>query len=515
LEGNNCVFFADEVSPGQNNEQKRWKILIADDEEEVHVITRMALINLRFEGRKLSFLSAYSGVETKALLRKHPDIALVLLDVVMEHEASGLDVVRYIREELRNTFVRIVLRTGQPGQAPERRVVMEYDINDYKEKTELTISKLFTTVIGSLRAYRDLRTIEQSRQGLERIVTAAPILFEIHSLSTFARVLLIQIVRLLQEASVSTFHSFSGFVATWKQETLSLLAGIGKFDLERFPDPVLPDGLRRIITHVRHEQRGMFFPHGYVDYFRSCNGAENVICLQTESPLNDIDHNLLRIFSSNISVAFDNIYLNKAIVSTQKEVIFTLGQVIGVRSEETGNHMKRIAACSHMLARKSGIPEEDAELLRLASPMHDIGKIGLPDAILKNSGVLRDKDTQILQTHPYIGYEILKKSKQAILKTAAIIALQHHEHWNGSGYPQGLQGDDIHIFARITHLVDVFDGLCYPGHENVKWDMDHILALLRDERGHQFDPQLVDAFLDDIDAFQAIHAEYPEPPYHS
>jgi response regulator RpfG family c-di-GMP phosphodiesterase len=303
-------------------------------------------------------------------------------------------------------------------------------------------------------------------------------------------------------------------VATWNQEILSLLAGIGRFDLERLPDPVLSDGLNRLITHVRHKRQGMFFPHAYVDYFRSRNGAENVIYLQTEAPLNDIDHNLLRIFSSNISVAFDNIYLDKAIVNTQKEVIFTLGQVIGVRSGETGNHMKRIAACSHMLARKLGLSEEDAELLRLASPMHDIGKIGLPDTILKNSGVLGDNEKQIFQTHPYIGYAILKKSKQAILKTAAIIALQHHEYWNGSGYPQGLQGDDIHIFARITHLVDLFDMLFHPGPEKVVWDMDRILTLFRDKRGHQLDPQIVDAFLDEIEAFLAIHDDYPDPPHH-
>ena len=125
--------FIEEYGVDENLSGSRpWKVIIADDEEEVHAVTRMVLEGFRFDGQGLDLLGAYSGAETQALLRLHPDTAVVLLDVVMEEDTSGLQVVKYIRNELKNSFVRIIMRTGQPGQAPERQVTMEYDINDYK-----------------------------------------------------------------------------------------------------------------------------------------------------------------------------------------------------------------------------------------------------------------------------------------------------------------------------------------------------------------------------------------------
>ena len=147
-------------------EEKLWLILIVDDDLDVHAVTRLALHKIRFKGRGLKFLSAYSRKEAYAVMRDTPDIALVLLDVVMESDDAGLNLARQIREELNNHSVRVVLRTGQPGQAPEQRVVMEYDINDYKSKTELTAQKLFTTVVSSLRAYDSLMQAERGKTEL-------------------------------------------------------------------------------------------------------------------------------------------------------------------------------------------------------------------------------------------------------------------------------------------------------------------------------------------------------------
>lgn len=147
-------------------EEKLWQVLIVDDDLDVHAVTRLALHKIRFKGRGLKFLSAYSRREAYAVLRDTTDIALVLLDVVMETDDAGLSLARQIREELNNQIVRVVLRTGQPGQAPEQRVVIEYDINDYKSKTELTAQKLFTTVVSSLRAYDSLMQAERGKAEL-------------------------------------------------------------------------------------------------------------------------------------------------------------------------------------------------------------------------------------------------------------------------------------------------------------------------------------------------------------
>lgn len=138
-----------------------WKVLVVDDEKEIHNVTELALDDFHFEGKTLSLLNAYSGQEARELIERNPDTSMILLDVVMETDHEGLDVVKYIREVLGNDRVRIVLRTGQPGQAPEQSVVVDYDINDYKTKTELTSSKLFTTVVTALRSFRHLLTIER------------------------------------------------------------------------------------------------------------------------------------------------------------------------------------------------------------------------------------------------------------------------------------------------------------------------------------------------------------------
>ncbi len=138
-----------------------WKVLVVDDEKEIHDVTQLALDDFHFEGKALSFLKAYSGREARQLIERNPDTSLILLDVVMETDHEGLAVVKHIREVLGNQQVRIVLRTGQPGQAPEQSVVVNYDINDYKSKTELTSPKLFTTVVTALRSFRHLVTIER------------------------------------------------------------------------------------------------------------------------------------------------------------------------------------------------------------------------------------------------------------------------------------------------------------------------------------------------------------------
>jgi response regulator RpfG family c-di-GMP phosphodiesterase len=508
----NSVRFADERRPAKTVKQSPWKILIVDDEDEIHAITRLVFDNFQFEERSLEFLSAYSGAESKALLREHPDIALVLLDVVMEEETSGLEVAKFIREDLGYMFMRIVLRTGQPGQAPEREVTAKYDINDYKEKTELTVPKLFTTVLGSLRAYRDLKAIEQSRQGLEQIARGSITLFELQSLEKFATATLTQLCRLCQGNPSDPDSQLSGVIATCQHDNLHVLTGIGSFaDVgSQSLEHIVPEHAFSLIHQAYQEHQHICKDQFYVDYFHLRNDLENVLLLQKSTPFNDIEQDLLRIFSGNIAVAFDNIYLNQAIVNTQKEVIFTLGRVIDTRSKESSRHVNRIAVFSYTLAGYAGVPEQEAELLRLASPMHNIGTLGIPDAILNKHPSLSQEEKAIFQTHPQIGYNILKNSKQEILNTAAMIALQHHEHWDGSGYPQGLRGDQIHIFARITHLADAFDLLMHRQNDEKNLSLDQIVHTLKQEQGKQFDPLLVDALFEHFDEFLTIHQDFLE-----
>jgi len=203
-------------------------------------------------------------------------------------------------------------------------------------------------------------------------------------------------------------------------------------------------------------------------------------------------------------------YLNKEIENTQKEVIFTMGAIGESRSKETGNHVKRVAEYSRILALLYGLEKEEAELLKEASPMHDIGKVGIPDAVLKKPSVLNDHEWLIMKSHAQLGYEMLKHSNRTILKAAAIVAREHHEKWDGSGYPRGLKGEDIHIYGRITAVADVFDALGSDRCYKQAWPLAEIKEFFIDQRAKHFDPKLVDLFMDNLDEFLEVRDKYKD-----
>ncbi|MEE8591208.1 MAG: HD domain-containing phosphohydrolase [Spirochaetia bacterium] len=224
----------------------------------------------------------------------------------------------------------------------------------------------------------------------------------------------------------------------------------------------------------------------------------------------DLEHLLLA--ATYTGKALDAAILQEEIEATQREIIFTLAETGEMRSRETGYHVKRVAEFSRLFAVKYGMNEEEAELIKLSAPMHDIGKIAIPDSILLKPGKLTPEEWEIMQSHASLGYEMLKHSDRRLLKSAAIIANEHHEKWNGEGYPNGKKGEDIHIYGRITAMSDVFDAL---GNERVykpAWELDRIVKLFKEEKGHQFDPKLVKVFLEGLDDFVKIKETYKDEP---
>lgn len=208
---------------------------------------------------------------------------------------------------------------------------------------------------------------------------------------------------------------------------------------------------------------------------------------------------------SSMKDAMDEIKaLNTEIEDTQREVVFTMGAIGESRSKETGNHVKRVAEYSRILASHYGLSEEEAEMLKQASPMHDIGKVAIPDAILNKPGKFSDEEFEKMKEHARLGYDMLNNSNRALLKAAAIVAYEHHEKFNGKGYPRGLKGEEIHIYGRITALADVFDALGSDRVYKKAWSDDAIFELIKQERGEHFDPELVDIFFKYIDEFLEV-----------
>jgi PAS domain S-box-containing protein len=202
--------------------------------------------------------------------------------------------------------------------------------------------------------------------------------------------------------------------------------------------------------------------------------------------------------------------LHEELEATQREIVYKMGEIGETRSKETGNHVKRVAEYSKLLAELYGLSAQEADVLFTASPMHDIGKVGIPDAILNKPAQLNDAEWKIMKTHSVIGYNILKNSKREVLKAAAIVAREHHEKWDGTGYPRKLKGDKIHIFGRITAIADVFDALGSDRCYKKAWKDEKIFELLENEKGKHFDPTLIDLFMNNVDAFKEIRDKYKD-----
>ena len=204
------------------------------------------------------------------------------------------------------------------------------------------------------------------------------------------------------------------------------------------------------------------------------------------------------------------VHMAKEIEDTQREVVFTMGAVGESRSKETGNHVKRVAEYSKILALAYGLPKEEAELLKQASPMHDIGKVAIPDAVLNKPGRFNAQERAIMDTHAELGYQMTNNSERPLLKAASIVAYEHHEKWDGTGYPQAKSGKDIHIYGRITAIADVFDALGSDRVYKKAWKDEKILQLFKDERGKHFDPDLIDLFFDNLDAIFEVRDTFKD-----
>jgi response regulator RpfG family c-di-GMP phosphodiesterase len=488
-----------------------WKVLLVDDEPDIHDITKLTLSRFRLDERSLTFLHAYSGAEAKEILAREKDIALVFLDVVMEKEDSGLEVARWMRKDLDNQFSRIVLRTGQPGQAPEERVIVDYDINDYKEKTELDRTKLFTTTFAALRAYRDIMKVEEARraqhtyrEGLERVIAASAHIFQQRNLKDFASGLLQQVVALLRLEQSMLLRLSGASVITGETE-YEILAQIG--DLGN--DVICPQLIAQL-DDARRNRISRLHGDTYVGYFPNSSGKASLLVLKGVEEISDIDAQLLEVFCSGVAIAFDNILLNQEITDTQAELILRLGDVVESRSHEAGNHVRRMAQVCHLLAEASGLPEDETAVLMHAAPMHDIGKIATPDSVLLKPGKLTEEEWKIMKQHPTIGLSILDGSSRPILKAAAVIAHQHHEKFDGTGYPQGLKGLDIHRYARIVAVADVFDALSHKRCYKAAWPIEQVTGHLREVAGRHLDPEYVELLIKNIDKAVEINRRWPD-----
>ncbi len=503
------------------NEFPPWQVLVVDDEPEVHTISQLVLRDVVYRGRALRLLHAYCAAEAWQQLQANGDIAVILLDVVMESDDAGLQLVREIRETLGNTDVRIILRTGQPGMAPEREVIDRYEIDDYKCKADLTSQQLYTSIVVALRAFEYIRVMQRNRVGLEKVIAASGDLYQQRSLELFATGVLTQLGGFMQTSEDGILCARRGNALGVDQDQIYVLAGSGRYEtlVDRPLDLVdrpLDKGqwserVVDIVWQALTERRHDFGDCHTALYLPSSNQRDLAIYFDTGAPTNPIDRRLLEVFCANIAVGMENIQLFEQLKLGQRATIVALADLAEHRDLDTGEHVLRVARMTEDIARQlmawGEFPDRLStvilEHIGMASMLHDVGKVSIPDRVLHKSGPLNEAERLLMQSHAHNGGRLLDKAARYVpgsryLALAADIANHHHEWYNGKGYPSGLVGEAIPLPARIVSVADVYDALVSRRPYKAPWPIEQAVTYIQERAGSQFDPRVVAAFVEVI-----------------
>ena len=500
------ITFFDEVDGNDSGATSAapWKILIVDDEEEVFNVTQLAISGYEIFGKQCRLLYAPSAKEACRVLDANPDIALVLLDIVMETDTAGINVIEYIRKRLSNPTMRIVIRTGQPGVIPEENMLREYDIDDYREKTELTAQKLRTLIRSNVHSFMDMMQVNRQNIALTDIFGFSKVLLTAQTQDSFEAA----IYQKLNEIGLPAW-SLSGYlnVSAYSYRGNKYDSGISVTDFAT-KQPYDHDDINKVIFESISGSQALIY-----------KGTSCYICLNMSDqelygmvfrldPIDEAkmrgDSRMLDLLIQTITINYRNLRLREVIDHNQREIIYRLSEVVETRSKETGLHVKRVSLYCELITKLLGLPKAEQDMLKRAAPLHDIGKIGIPDRILNKPGKLDPDEWAIMKTHSKIGYDMLKDSDLQLFRVAGIIAYYHHEKWDGSGYPLGLKGEEIPLYGRITAFADVFDALGSDRCYKKAWPLDKIIKLIREESGHHFDPKIVKVFLEHLDEFIRI-----------
>ncbi len=473
-----------------------WKLLVVDDEPDVHSLTRLNLKGFQYAGRELIMLEAHSGAEAEELFLAHPDIAVALIDVVMETEDAGLRLVKEIRKQMNNSMVRLLIRTGQPGAAPERFVIDHFDIDGYHDKTDLTAQRLYTSVRSAIKSYRDLRTIDLNRTGLAHVLQSTALFYHFRreSIQEFFTGVLTQVIGLFQLGDNAIISTIEGMIITLEGEHIEIQAGIGAFSPEHQHEPKIQEIGRICSECIRNNTEPKSLPPGsmllpiLVD-----KRPAGFLYLEHTGNLTTAEKDLIQILAIQCGGALENLRLNIELIDSYEHLIQMLALTAEYKDKTTGEHISRIVHLTKRLALEMGLSETEAEHISKAAQLHDVGKIGIPDHILQKPGKLTQDEFGFIRLHTRIGADILAHDNK--LELDRNIALMHHEQWSGEGYPLGLKGENIPLAARIVSVIDVYDALIHKRPYKEAWDQKTALEYIEEEKGKRFDPAVVDAFL--------------------
>jgi response regulator RpfG family c-di-GMP phosphodiesterase len=503
--------FAENSPPNQPKKtSKVWNILVVDDDEAIFSITQLALASKQIFGRDLVLYQAKSAQEAKVFLQQGIEFCMAFIDVVMEKDIAGLELIDWIRNDIKNQSLRIILRTGQAGKAPEEEVIQKYDINDYKLKTELTASKLITSVYCGIRGYRDIQTIFNSLNSFKKLIEASSNMLKNQKLNEFSTIALENLLHLMkiEPSSLYIVRQEKSFYS--ETDIVGLAASSGEFGGVVTNLSEIPEQAQAKINETFETKENIYNEIHYIGYVEVSKESSIVLYIEFEDDARHFKVGLAELFAHNLALILETLVKKRQTEQSQKELMYIVGDAIEARSKETGNHVKRVAHLCVIIAKSLNLEESFINAIKIAAPLHDIGKIGIPEHILHKPGKLNPEEWEIMKTHAEQGGNLLKKSQLNILKLGAKLAHYHHENWDGSGYPEGLKGLEIPLEARIMAIADVVDALGSKRSYKEPWSNDKILKLIKAESEIKFDPELVDIVVDKFDELMTIREKFPD-----
>ena len=484
----------DKKNSGVKRDGPCWKVLLVDDDPDILAVTHLSLRNFNFRGWSLNILEANSAANAKTILHEHNDIAVLIIDVVMETDHAGLHLVEYIRNTMHNQISRIIISTGQPGLAPERYVIDNYDIDDYLPKTELTSQNLYAKLRHALKGYRDLNQLQENRNGLHRVLLEVPKIYSLarQSESLFFEAVLDQVVLFFSPESDENI--LDTFIASVDGDSAKIEHATGSF--LKF-DPTSANMMSLLKKHhnekyqksqpIELQSKKNLIPLNIDGNTAAFIYIENNIVLASSK------RSLLEVFLNQCSSILESIKLYNNLDKAYQKSVDTLAEIAEFKDTDTAEHINRIARYTERVAVEMGHSAVTASKWSQASRLHDVGKMAIPDSILLKPGKLTAEEFDAMCQHTIVGAAIL--GKMYGMDLAQTIALSHHEHWDGLGYPEGRIAEETPLPARVVALADVFDALINARCYKEAWSIEDAVNYIKSKSGTQFDPKVTEAFL--------------------
>lgn len=460
--------------------ENKMTVLIVDDEpRNIQVAS-----NVLKELDNIHILYATGGIQALERLRDN-DVNLVLLDMMMP-DMSGLEVCQKMKTDDRLHEIPIIFLTAKTD---ENTIIEAFDAgaSDY-------ITKPFLGRELQSRVKTQLK-LAMSQKALQADLSEN-------------KELLRQYKDIVDASSIVSKTNLSGKI-TYVNDKFCEISGYTREELigqphniVRHPD-VQSDVFKDLWGTITHNKMWS----GIVKN-RKKNGDMYVVSSYV-SPIYDSHGNVIEYISIRQDIT-PIVSLTQEVQETQQELLLILGFAVESRSKETAMHVRRVAEYAKLLAKYKGLTPTEQEEIWSIAPLHDVGKVGIPDAILHKAGKLSEEEYETMKNHAHIGWEILRNSKRPLIQAAAIVAHEHHEKWDGTGYPRALAAEEIHIYGRITSVADVFDALGTERVYKKAWSRDQILQYFTEQKGVQFDPSLVDIVLENADEFFDIRHRFSD-----